>query len=147
MSARSLRPDYSALDVPFDVWSEPFWQAGAGRRLVMPRCGACGTFRWPAGPFCPSCRSQAVEWVSPGNGRIYSFTILPVLGEDGAPSQFRIPTLVAFDEAHGVRLVSALVDAPVDQVAIGAEVEVDWVPAANLSVPVFRLKEGSPQNG
>ena len=146
MSALSVCPDYSALEVPFDVWSEPFWRAGVERRLVMPRCGACGAFRWPAGPFCPSCRSQTVEWVPPGTGRLYSFTILPVPGEEGAPPQFRIPALVEFDDAPGVRLVSALVDAPVEQVAIGMRVEVDWVPAANLSVPVFRLTEGIPQH-
>jgi uncharacterized OB-fold protein len=145
MTALSMCPDYAALEIPFDAWSEPFWRAGAEGRLVMPRCGDCGTFRWPAGPFCPNCRSQNVEWVPPGNGRIYSFTILPVPGENGAPAQFRIPALVEFDDAPGVRLVSALVDAPAERIAIGVPVAVDWMPAANFSVPVFRLK--GPQDG
>jgi uncharacterized OB-fold protein len=140
MDTLSLTPDLSTLDIPWDAWSKPFWDAAAERTLLMPRCGDCGTFRWPAGPFCPNCRSQAVEWTAPGRGRIYSFTVLPVRGAqpDAAP-QVRIPALVEFDDAPGVRLVSALIEAPVERVAIGAPVEVDWIPAANAAVPVFRL--------
>jgi uncharacterized protein len=140
MSARSICPDFSALEVPMDHWSEPFWRAAAERRLLMPRCADCRTFRWPAGPFCPQCRSQNVEWVPPGQGRIYSFTILPVRGEsEGASPQFRIPALVEFDAAPGVRLVTSLVDALAEAVAIDTPVAVDWLVAANATVPVFRL--------
>ena len=140
MTARSICPDFSALEIPMDVWSEPFWQAGSQGRVEMPRCTSCGTFRWPAGPFCPECHAQDVEWIGAGQGRIYSFTILPVPAADrDAPAEFRIPALVTFDNAPGVRLVSVLVDAPVDQVEIDAEVEVDWLAGANAAVPVFRL--------
>lgn len=137
---RSIRPDFSALEIPADVWSQPFWDAAAERRLLVPRCCACGTFRWPAGPFCPKCRSQQVEWIPPGRGRIYSFTVLPVRGAaEDAPPQHRIPVLVDFADAPGVRIVTALIEAPLDEVAIGAAVEVDWLAAANATVPVFRL--------
>jgi uncharacterized OB-fold protein len=140
MSARSICPDFSALQVPMDQWSEPFWRAAAEHRLLVPRCAACGHFRWPSGPFCPKCQSQQVEWVPPGQGRIYSFTILPVRGESASGSlQFRIPALVVFDAAPGVRLVSSLVDTPAEAVAIDAPVQVDWLIAANATVPVFRL--------
>src|SRR3954470_14247627 len=107
MSEISITPDYSALEIPMDAWTEPFWAAGAEGRLLMPRCGECGTFRWPAGPFCPSCRSQAVEWVPPGQARIYSYIVLAVPAGEGEPPRRRIPALVAFDDAPGVRLVSA----------------------------------------
>lgn len=139
MSARSITPDLSAMEIPIDAWSEPYWQAAAEQRMILPRCGACGTFRWPAGPFCPECRSQAVEWIDAGQGTIYSFTILTIPGAEGAPPRYRIPALVAFENAPGVRVVSALIDAPVDRVAIDAPVEMDWLAAANATVPVFRL--------
>jgi uncharacterized OB-fold protein len=141
MSARSVCPDYSALEIPMDSWSQPFWDAAAEHRLTMPRCAACGTFRWPAGPFCPKCHSQQVEWVPPGQARIYSFTILPVPGDE-ATLRVRIPALVTFDDAPGVRLVSALIDAPPDAVAIDAPVEIEWRAAANATVPLFRLTRG-----
>ena len=132
-------PDYSALDVAMDAWSEPFWKAGEEGRVVMPRCRSCATFRWPAGPFCPKCRAQEVDWVPPGQARIYSFTITPMPGADkDALPQWRMPALVEFDDAPGVRLVSVLIDAPADDVAIGDAVDIEWRPAANAKVPVFR---------
>jgi uncharacterized protein len=144
MSARSICPDYSTLDIPMDAWSEPFWQAGAEGRMVMPRCCACGTFRWPAGPFCPECHTQPVDWVAPGEARIFSFTILPVPGETReAPPQFRVPVLAEFAAAPGVRLVSVLVDAPLDAIQLGAPLDIAWRPASNGQVPVFRLA-GAP---
>jgi uncharacterized OB-fold protein len=143
MSALSICPDYSSLEVPSDSWSAPFWKAAAEGKLLMPRCTKCGTFRWPAGPFCHECHSQPVEWVPPGRGRIYSFTILPVPGPDKeAPPQIRIPALVEFDDAPGVRLVSVLVDASPKDVAISAPVEIEWRPAANATVPIFKLSGG-----
>jgi len=139
LSARSIAPDLSSLEVPWDAWGEPFWQATAEHKLLMPRCADCGTFRWPPGPFCPECQSQKVAWVPPGQGRIYSFTVLPVPGDKDAAPRYRVPVLVEFEQAKGVRLVSALIDAPLDGIAIGDAVEVEWLTAANASVPVFRL--------
>jgi uncharacterized OB-fold protein len=141
MEPRSITPDLSSVEIPWDAWSKPFWDAAAERRLLMPRCADCGAFRWPAGPFCPKCQSQRVEWTPPGQGRVYSFTILPVRAEgEDAPPQFRIPALIEFDDAKGVRLVASVVDSPVHAVAIGAAVEVEWIAAANALVPVFRTR-------
>jgi uncharacterized protein len=138
--ARSIVPDFAALDVAMDVWSEPFWQAGSEGRTIMPKCGQCGTFRWPAGPFCFVCRSQEVEWADAGKARIYSYTVLPAPGADkDAPPLYRVPVVVEFADAPGVRLVSVLVDVPLDGIAIDAAVTIDWLPAANAVVPVFRL--------
>lgn len=139
MSTTSICPDYSGLEIAMDAWSEPFWQAGAEGRLLMQQCSHCGVFRWPAGPFCPQCRQQGVEWVSPGQPRIYSFTIVPVPAVDkDAPPAWRMPALVEFDEAPGVRLVSVLVGADPATVAIGDPVAIAWRPAANGVVPVFQ---------
>lgn len=141
--ARSITPDFAELDVAMDMWSEPFWQAGAEGRTIMPKCGACGAFRWPAGPFCFACRSQQVAWAEAGQARIYSYTILPVPGADkGSPPAYRVPVVIEFAGAPGVRLVSVLVDAPLDGIAIDAPVTIAWLPAANAVVPVFRLEHG-----
>jgi uncharacterized OB-fold protein len=146
MSPQSICPDYSGLEVAMDAWSEPFWRAGEKARLAMPRCTACGTFRWPAGPFCPRCHAQPVDWLAPGQPRLYSFTALPVPGADkDAPPAVRIPALAEFDDAPGVGLRSLLIDAEPGQVAIGAALTVEWRPAANSRVPVFRL--AAPDSG
>lgn len=141
--ARSMTPDFAELDIAMDQWSEPFWQGALEHRLQFPRCGACGAFRWPAGPFCYQCRSQEVEWVAAGQARIYSYTVLPVMGADkDAAPQWRIPVVVEFDGIAEVRLVSVLVDAPLADVAIGCTLAAHWLPAANATVPAFRLLGG-----
>ncbi len=139
MSGRSITPDFSAMEIPMDSWSEPYWAAAAQHQLQFPQCESCGSFRWPAGPFCPECRSQDVAWVAAGQGRIYSFTILPVAVAEGDEPRFRIPALVTFDGIAGVRLVSVLIDAAQTDVQIDAAVEMDWLPALNATVPVFRI--------
>lgn len=140
MTRISLCPDHSALEVAMDQWSEPFWRAGENGKLIMPHCTACGTFRWPPRAFCPECRASDVTWADPGKPSIYSFTVLPVPGADkNAPPQWRVPVVVEFDSAPAVRLVSVLIDAPIDQVAIGQSLAVEWHSAANTKVPVFRL--------
>lgn len=140
MSDISICPDFTGLEIAMDQWSEPFWASGLEGRTQMPRCTHCTTFRWPASAFCPACHAQGIDWLPAGQARIYSFTVLAVPGPDKeAPPRRRIPAVVEFADAPGVRLVSALVDAPVEAVAIGAAVDVDWLPAANGVVPVFRL--------
>jgi uncharacterized OB-fold protein len=147
MTEKSICPDFSALEIAMDSWSEPFWQAGAEGRLLMQKCSHCGTFRWPASAFCPQCRRQGVEWVPPGQARIYSYTVLPVRGADtDAPPQWRIPALVEFEDAPGVRLVSVLAGADPQALRIGDPVEVEWHPAANGVVPVFRLKDNEHED-
>ena len=141
MSEHSIRPDFSSFEIPMDVWSEPFWKAGIEHMLLMPRCQQCSTFRWPAGPFCPKCRSQPVDWVAPGAARLYSYTVMPVPSSNAdTPPKFRAAALVEFEQAPGVRLVTVLVDAPRSgAIQIGAALDIDWISAANAQVPVVRL--------
>lgn len=143
MSTASLMPDHSALEVPMDMWTEPFWRAGEEGRLTFPRCTHCGAFRWPGGPFCPDCRHQAVEWVEAGQARLYSFTAIPVPGADKAAAPgWRMPAVAVFDGVPGVRLVSALVGADPGKTAIDDPLTIEWIAAANTKVPVFRRVGG-----
>lgn len=140
MSQNTIRPDLTGLEIPMDSWTQPFWDAAAARKLVLPRCADCGRFRWPPGPFCPACQSQHTEWASPGDGRIYSFTIVPdrAAGPADAPRQI-IPALIEFPGSNGVRMLAAIVDTPPAAVRIGAKVALGWSPAANATVPVFTI--------
>lgn len=137
MPLTSSARDVSQLEIAMDAWTKPFWEAGERGRLVAPRCGACSKFRWPPGPFCPHCRSQSVDWVSPGPGKIFSFT---VVGDFAArESEVYIPALISFAQAEGVRILGAIVDAPLDAVRIDAEVQPDWIKTANTKALIFRL--------
>ncbi len=124
-----------------DAWTQPFWDAAARKELMVPRCGSCGTYRWPPGPFCPECRSQACEWVPAGPARIYSYTILrQTSASDGKTERHIAPALVEFPQAGGIRIVAALVDTPLDAIAIGAALDLRWVPVGNTHVPQFTIR-------
>ena len=141
MPELSTAPDLADLIIPMDAWTEPFWTGTARHELLMPRCGACGRFRWPPGPFCPACQSQAVEWVEAGPGRIYSFTMVDGAkpGPDGEAC-IHIPGLIEFPAAGCVRLLAAIVAADPATLQIGASVHVDWMQAGNATVPVFAVR-------
>jgi len=91
-----------------DIDSTPFWQACDEGRLVLPRCGRCGRFRWPPGPICPGCRMAGAEWVdSPGRGTVYSWVVVHVPFAEALVDQ--LPYAVGLIQlAEGVRLVSTI---------------------------------------
>lgn len=140
MSEISSAPDISTLEIPMDVWTQPFWAGTAEGKLLLPRCTACRRFRWPPGPFCPHCQSQQLEWLQSSIARIYSFTIARNQREkDAERPSLHVPALIEFPEADGIRILAAIVDTPLAQIRIGAEVKLGWSQAANASVPVFSV--------
>lgn len=42
----------------------PFWQALRRREVKVQRCGACGTYRFPATRYCAHCHSDSTDWVA-----------------------------------------------------------------------------------
>ncbi len=136
-----LPPDIIRLTP--NIWTQPFWDAAAEHRLIVPRCRACAAFRFPPTPFCWRCQSQEVDWVDhDGAGTIYSFTVvrhavIPEVRE-------ALPMVVAVVElpgTEGCRLVGNVVDCRPEEVRIGLPVELDWYDVREgTSVPVFRLK-------
>lgn len=124
------------------VWTAPFWQATAEHRLVLPRCAACGEYRLPPTPFCPSCASQDIEWVEhDGRGTIYSFTVIrhAVIPDVRDALPF-IAAVVELPGTGGCRVVGNIVGAAPEAVRIGHDVTIDWYDVREgETVPVFRL--------
>jgi hypothetical protein len=134
MTEISVRRDLSALEIPMDAWTKPFWDGTKQGKILIPHCTDCGTFRWPPGPFCPACRSQNTGWQEAGQGYVYSFTIIR-----NAEGTSHVPALIEFPQAGGVRLISAIVDTPLDAIQIGAKVKQSWAAAGDAAVPVFEI--------
>jgi uncharacterized OB-fold protein len=144
LTVKSLAPDISAFPLPIDQWTQPFWDAAARRELVMPRCTACQAWRWPPTPFCPKCRSQALEWLPAGAPRLYSFTVVRQPGPSPQdPYRVVVPGLVEFPAAGGMRLIAAIVDSEIDAIKIGAALTVGWTAKEDTYVPVFAVEEAS----
>jgi len=119
-----------------DPLTQPFWDAALEERLVIQRCGSCGTHQFYPRPFCLACSSEDVGWVqASGGGTIYSLTtvqrqILPTL-----PPPY-VVALVELDK--GPRILGWLVgDAPPE---IGSAVRVAWTSRDGSSLA--RLQSG-----
>lgn len=130
------------IEIGTSRWTEPFWNAARERRLVAARCRACSRFRMPPTPFCPKCHSQEIDWVElSGRGIVYSWTIVitPMLPgmENSVPY---VPAVIELPDAAGVRLVSNIVGAPIQEISIGQEVRVVWETWPDGTVvPMFQL--------
>ncbi len=128
-----------AVKISVDPGTEPFWQAARERRLVVPRCADCGTFRLPPTPFCWRCQSAAVDWTElSGRAVVYTYTVVD--GYPGLPDITLVPAVVDLPDAPGARLVTNVVGADPADVSIGTELTVDFHPISDgWLLPVFRV--------
>ena len=110
---------------------------------MLPRCGACGTYRFPPTPFCWHCRAEEVDWIEhDGHGEVYSFTVIrhavipPVA--DALPL---IAAVVELPDTDGCRLVGNVVDCRAGGRRDRARsCGLDWYDVrAGTTIPVFRL--------
>lgn len=129
---RPLRPR-PAVNLDNAFWFE----AAREHRLVVQRCGQCGTLRHPPGPCCPQC--QSFEWdtvEASGRGTLYSF----VVAHHPRHPAFDLPLLIALVELEeGTRLITNLTGVRADDVVIGMPLEVEWLDAdPELTLPLFR---------
>lgn len=131
--------------LPDTSWRElaPFWEGLRRGQLMLPRCPRCGRFQWYPQAMCPGCRHIGLEWVPVAPyGRVYTYTILRrsfVPGFEG-----RLPLIIAFvemEEAPGPRLITNLIDADEDEVAVGAPVEIVFREVSpGVTLPFVRLR-------
>jgi len=92
-----------------------YFGALAEGRFEIPRCLSCGRHHFYPRVCCPHCGSQDLQWVAPtGHGTVYSVTIVRRAEGDY--------TVVLVDLEEGPRLMSRVVDMPVEQVRIGLAV-------------------------
>jgi uncharacterized protein len=58
-----------------DPYAEQFWTFTQAKELRLQRCTQCAKFRWPPGPTCDRCLSDAFEWAPVrGRGKLLSWT-------------------------------------------------------------------------
>jgi uncharacterized OB-fold protein len=118
-----------------DEETKGFWEALQRHEVYVQRCRACGTPRYYPRALCPACLSDETAWVRcSGRGTVYSFT---VTHQNQAPG-FRdaVPYVLAYVELdEGPRVLTNVVDCPLDRVRIGLPVEAvfeDVTPAVTL---------------
>ncbi|MBO4258923.1 bifunctional MaoC family dehydratase N-terminal/OB-fold nucleic acid binding domain-containing protein [Streptomyces griseorubiginosus] len=117
-----------------------FWEGMERHRLLIQRCTACGTLRFPWLPGCNACGGP--DWgtvEASGEGTVYSYV---VMHHPPFPA-FDPPYAVALIElAEGVRLISNVIGVPYDKVRIGLPVHLEFQSYDDeLVLPVFRARE------
>lgn len=118
---------------------EKFWKAAAQGSLLVPKCTACTRTFWHPRPLCPHCGSNRVDWIKgSGGGTVHTFTVVRQSGDPYFKT--RVPYAVAMVELdEGPRMMTNVVECPVDSVKIGMRVEVVFEAAGeNLAIPMFR---------
>jgi uncharacterized OB-fold protein len=122
--------------------TQPFWEAAANGKLIMQRCGECGSWVWCPRPACVECGSENLEWTQlGGRGEVFAFTVIrEVVGRALGGFASDIPYVTAWiDLEEGPRICSNIVACPIDNVTIGMAVEVVFEEAAEgIYLPKFR---------
>ena len=116
-----------------------FWIAAAEGTLLIPKCNACERTFWHPRPRCPHCGSDRVDWIrGSGKGTVHTFTVVRQAGDPYFKT--RLPYAVAMVELdEGPRIMSNVVECPVDTLKIGMRVEVVFEPAGEgMAIPMFR---------
>ena len=122
--------------------SAPYWRAAADRRLLIQRCGECGTHRHPPAPACYVCGSLTIGWDQvAGAGRVHSFvwTHRPVVSAFENLGVYNV-AVVELDGTVGepVRILSRINDIDHDDLVVGLAVRVDFDPIDDeIALPVF----------
>jgi uncharacterized OB-fold protein len=119
--------------------SKPFWDACREERLVVQRCGDCGTYVFIPQPCCSECLGEKLEWVeSSGRGTLYSYTTVH------RPQQptFQVPyTVVIVELEEGWYMLSNLIGVEPGEIEIGSPLEVFFEKRSDeITLPLFRVR-------
>lgn len=129
-----------------DPESEAYWEAAAGGRLVVQRCGDCGERQFYPRTLCRHCWSRDLDFEeADGAGTVYSYTRCHVAGQPGYDVE--TPYTVALVEldlpenpsGRAVRMTTHVL-APDEDLAVGLPVEAAFERVSDdpeVVLPVF----------
>jgi uncharacterized OB-fold protein len=122
--------------------SRSFWTGGARSQLLIYRCSDCQYWVHPPVRFCPQCESRAVApQVASGRAVVASYTVNHQAWLPGMEVPY-VLALVEIEEQPDVRVVTNIVNCPVDAVHIGMKVKVTFQQHADIWLPLFEPAEG-----
>jgi uncharacterized OB-fold protein len=123
-----------------DDTSRFFWDGAGEGRLLVQRCAGCARFQHPPDVACIHCQStDLVPTEVSGRGVLYSYAVVDrpfhVGFVDAVPY---VVGLIDLDEQPGLRLLTNIVGAPADALAVGMVVEATFETRGDVSLPQFR---------
>jgi uncharacterized OB-fold protein len=140
-SAAELRVTERVLPQP-DSDSAEYWDGLARGELRLQRCTTCDTAQFYPRSLCASCGGD-VEWfTATGRGTVHTYTV--VRSHWAEPFASLVPfTLAIVELDEGPRMMTNLTGIAPDDVRIDLPVELDPVPAGDVTLPFFKPAEAS----
>src|SRR5690606_34158273 len=93
----------------------------AAGEFVIQLCDECEARIFYPRIVCPACGGHALSWFKPSSrGTIYAKSIVNRSQDEGGPYN-----VVLVDLEDRVRLMSTIIDSPPDDIAIGADVNLE----------------------
>jgi len=87
-----------------------FWDSVRAGAMALQRCDACGAFRYPPGPACPTCLSSSAQWVPvSGAGTVLSWVVFHRQYLPAYPQPYNV---IAVRLQEGPVMISNLVGDP-----------------------------------
>lgn len=130
-------------DVLINEDNKAFYRGWLERHLLLNRCADCGTWHHPPKPVCPECWSHRLRPTPvSGKGTIHLLIWL----RQGPPADgvdYSTPHPVAtieLAEQAGLRYTSTVIDAGMNDIAIGDPVELTWIRRSGVPYPAFRRR-------
>ncbi len=120
--------------------TRPFWTAAKEGRLLLQKCGQCGTFQFQPKPWCIACGSRELPWTpAKPTGTVYSFTISRSVAMNFPGWEKELPVLMCLiDLDDGVRLYGQVTDCAPEKLHIGMRVEVHFASISpEAGIPKF----------
>lgn len=141
-TASYLPPGLPAPVPEHDDLSRPFWDGLKQHRILVQRCGQCGTWQWGPEWICHACRAFDPDWVEvSGEGAVESHVrvwhpVHPALEGHGP----YLAVLVSLPQAGGIRMVGNLLGDPQQAVPIGAAVTASFEDHVHTDPPFTLLQ-------
>jgi uncharacterized protein len=126
-----------------DAETREFWDACARGTFLLTRCAACAAVRWYPRSRCPECGvAEAESFPASGHGTVYSFT---VVRRAGGAFAVAVPYVVAYVELlEGPRILTNIIGCNPDEVRIGQQVTLRFVPAGDYAL--YRFAPQQPES-
>jgi uncharacterized OB-fold protein len=128
----------TAPAVPRDADSAWWWEALDEKRLLLPRCRACGRCFFPPISSCPHCGRPDPERVeASGRGTVYSWVVVHISLDPEFAHE--VPyAIVAVDLEEGARMFGRLLGG---EAAAGAAVRFAPFHRGGATLPGFELAD------
>jgi uncharacterized OB-fold protein len=132
-------PQVEAVLPKVDELNAPFWEGCAAGELRLQQCRACGRIRYPISDTCPHCLSSDFDWrVMSGDGEILSWVVFHQ-GYHPAWAGRTPYNVVLVQLKEGPRLFGNVEPVSRTDLAVGAAVQVTFVPESGVVIPRWRL--------